>query len=155
VFKAVISHFGSLDDATIAKKINAAVDEAYTDDILFEDFEVWVEERNDKALLYQIEHFLKHKEKKPIKNADITGNHTAIEKIQKESERDIAQIFASKLQALANQKGLKTNKEIGEFLGKNQEQVRVLLTAEHKPQRKTLLLVSEKFNVTVESLIGM
>lgn len=153
VFRSALSYFGELDDAKIAEKVAAAVDAAYTDDILFEDFEIWIEERNDNAFLYQVDHFLKTRGTAPLAKPNLTGRKAEIEKIQAEAEHELAHTFAAKLRWLANQKGLKTNKEIGEFLGKNQEQVRVMLAAEHKPQRKTLLLVAEKFGVSVESLI--
>lgn len=154
VFRAVLSHFGEFDDAEISEKVSAAVDSACTDDILFEDFEIWVEERNDKAFLYQVDHFLKTRGTPALVRADLTGRTGEIERVQIEAEKDLAHTFAAKLRILSNQKGLKTNKEISEFLGiKNQEQVRVMLAAGHKPQRKTLLLIAESFGVSVESLI--
>ena len=153
VFRAVLSYFGELDEPKIAERVAAAVDSAYTDDLLFEDFEIWVEEHNDKAFLYQVDHFLKSRGTLSLAHPDLTRKTSEIEKIQAEAEHDLARTFAAKLRLLADQKGLKTNKEIGDFLGKNQEQIRVTLAAEHKPQRKTLLLVAEKFGVSVESLI--
>jgi len=154
VFRTVLSYFGELDDPKIVENVAAAVDAAYTDDLLFEDFEIWVEERNDPAFLYQVDHFLKTRGTPPLAKPDLTGRAAEIEKVQAEAEHDLARSFAASLRLLSNQRGLKTNKEIGDFLGKNQEQVRVMLAAEHKPQRKTLLLVAEKFEVSVESMIA-
>jgi hypothetical protein len=154
VFRAVMSYFGEFDDPQMIERVSAAVDSAYTDDLLFEDFEIWVEERNDQAFLYQVDHFLETRGTPPLARADLTGRPAEIEKVQADAEEDLARTFAAKLRLLANQRGLKTNKDIGDFLEKNQEQVRVMLAAEHKPQRKTLLLVAEKFGISVESLIA-
>ena len=153
VFRTVLSYFGELNGPTVSEKIAAAVDSAYADDLLFEDFEIWMEERNDKAFLYQIDHFFKTINNPTLPNGDLTGNTVEIENIQSEAEHNLAKTFAAKFKHLANQKNLKTNKEIGNYLGKNQEQIRVMLEGKHKPQRKTLLLVSEKFGVSAESLI--
>lgn len=153
VLRAVLSHFGKNADSKVSEKIAASVDDAYVDDLLFEEFEIWMDEHNDEALLYQIEHFQKAKHKRPLSSPDLTGQKDEQEKIQKEAEQDLAHTFAARLRTLADQRGLKTNKEVGDFLDRTAEQVRVIFVAEHKPQRKTLLLVAEKFQVPVDVLI--
>jgi hypothetical protein len=153
VLKKVLSHFDKLENANDLKMLVAAADFAYMDDLLFEEFEIWMEEKNDKALLFQIEHFFKRKDRAPLPNKlkDITGKSNLIEQIKQDSENDAATTFATKLNSLVLKKGLKTNEEIGEFLGEmTAEQVRVLLSGKHKPQRKTLLRVAEAFRVPVE-----
>jgi transglutaminase/protease-like cytokinesis protein 3 len=156
IFKKVLSHFGDIKDTKVLEMISAAIDAAYTDDIMFEDFKIWTEEQNDDALLYQVDHFSKNRDRKPISESErnLTGKKEKIETLQKDAEHEAAQSFAKKLQSLASKKGLKTNEAIGKFLGGMlAEQVRVLLDGKHKPQRKTLLRVAEAFKVPIESLI--
>ena len=49
----------------------------------------------------------------PLAHPDLTRKTAEVEKIQAEAEHDLARTFAAKLRLLADQKGLKTNKEIG------------------------------------------
>ena len=54
---------------------------------------------------------------------------------------------------LAMERGLKTLSEIGKFLGGlGAERTRVLLDGQHKPQRKTIQLICDKFNVDFETV---
>ncbi len=156
IFETVLKHFGKTVDSRTAEKIAAVVDFAYTNDLLFEEFELWMENKNDKVFLYQVDHFLENKDKKslPSEKRDLTGKSNEIQAIKEQADRDFAKSFATKLQALALERGLKTNQELGEFLGgMTAEQARVLLEGRHKPQRKTLLRIAAAFETKITDLI--
>jgi hypothetical protein len=155
ILETVLAHFGETNDAGATEALAAAVDFAYTDDILFEEFEIWMEERNDIALLFQVRHFLERKGQVPLSPEvrNLTGKRAEIEKFQALAELEAGLSFAKRLQELAIARGLDTNEKLGVFLGVSGERARVLLEGKHKPQLKTLLAVSKKFEVPMESLI--
>lgn len=107
---------------------------------------------NDEALLFQARHFFDTQEKRPLPEdeRDLTGKTERIQAIENKAQEQAAQIFAKKLNQLAQEKKLSTNKELGEFLGISEERARVLRLGKHKPQRKTLRQVVDAFDVSIE-----
>src|SRR5262249_48673606 len=85
VLKSALEHFGNRKDPEAIEVITKAVDYAYLDHLLFEEFELWVNRKiDDEALLYQAKHFLKTFRKKPLPQSqrDITGKKKLLEKMK-------------------------------------------------------------------------
>lgn len=152
IIKKVLEHFDRFEKnyaTDILKKISTAADNAFRDEILFEEFENWISNKDDESFIYLINHYWDTKDQSSLGlKSDITGNKQEILKIKEKSKREAGQKFASILLQLCNQRNLKTLKEIGDFLGGlSEERIRILLEGKHKPQRATILKVSKKFKL--------
>lgn len=157
VLKAALEHFDYRENKEEIKIVSEVVPYAYTDRLLFREFELWFDKELDaNALMFQIRHFLKTKDKKPLpeRRRNLTGNKRAIEKIKRSADQEAARKFARKLRILSTKKGLTTNKKLGDFLEISAERARVLLAGKHKPHRETLLTVAKAFGVPVEQFFG-
>jgi len=153
VIKNALRHFSRSDGFAVVEAVGRY---AFSDDILFESFELWSKkEIDDEAFMFQVHHFFKTKDRPALssENRDLTGNRAAIDLIKKSADLSFAKQFARKLGLLANHKKLTTNEKLGTFLGVSAEQARQLLQGEHKPQRKTILKVSEAFGVPPEEFL--
>jgi hypothetical protein len=129
---------------------------ALTDANLFEAFEMWnSEEISDEALLYQLREYLDTEQMPviPEEKRDLTKKEEEIARIKSVIEKDFAVRFAKVIQVLAASRELNTNEKLANFLEMNEEQVRVLCKGEHKPQRKTLVKVAEKFSIPLEAFL--
>jgi hypothetical protein len=152
IVKEVLEHFDHFDgkiDPVILHQIAAAADNAFNDEILFEEFDNWFKNRDDDSFIFLISDYW-NSVKKPILPAhgDITGNEVKINEIKEASKKEIGKKFATALNELCIKNNLRTLKEIGDFLGGlSEERVRVLLEGNHKPQRNTILKVAEKFKI--------
>ncbi len=136
--------------------IDVAARHAFSDSILFENFELWnKKEIDDEDLLFQIRHFIETKDRPalPQDKRNLTNNTRAIETIKEDADQEFAKKFARKLDLLAISKKLDTNEKLGNFLDVSSEQARKLLLGDHKPQRKTLLKVSLAFRVPIEDFL--
>ena len=156
VFKKALAHFDKKGNKEAFNSISTATDFAYADPLLFEVFDLWFnKEIEDKSLLFQIDHFLVTKDRKPLadKERDLTGNNEAIEAIKVEADNDAAKSFAKQLKLLAHKKGLTTNEKLGEFLEVSPERARVLLSGKHKPQFETLSNIATRFKVSLERFL--
>lgn len=113
VIKAALVHFDSLakQDKGLAEKIADAANAAYSDEIIFEEFKIWSEEKDDEAFLYQVEHFWNTKEspRLSVEERDLSGNDPEIESIKKRAKESLKIRFAANLRRLADKKGLHTN----------------------------------------------
>jgi len=152
VIREVLEHFDGLEgkiDLIVLYNIAASADRAFTDDILFEEFENWSKSHDDDSFLFLINDYWKSLERPLLHNrGDITGKDQLINEIKENARKEVGKRFAAILNELCTKRNLKTLKEIGEFLGGlSEERVRVLLEGNHRPQRGTILNVAEKFKV--------
>lgn len=156
--KAVLEHFDRLEkkyENSILEQISAASDNAFGDEILFEEFENWTINKDDDVFIYLINHYWENLKKSALpNNGDITGHVEKISGIKEKAKSEIGKKFAHIVNELCTNKKLKTYKEISDFLDiGTEERVRVLLDGKHKPQRATILNVAEKFNVDPNELM--
>jgi hypothetical protein len=155
--REVLRYFSSKEDQIPKTTINgiaAAADNAYSDDILFEEFENWTKNHDDDSFLYLINHYWETI-KKPVLNQgerDLTDRTDRVEAIKKNSKQEVAQKFAQFLNKIAHERKLTTLEAIGEFLELTPQRISVLLKGEHKPQRSTLAKVAEKFEISLETI---
>ncbi len=157
VLKAALEHFDYRGDKEEIKIASEVVPYAYTDSLLFYEFELWFDKKMDaNDLMFQLKHFLKIKSKGPLpeRKRNLTGNRRAIERIKRSADGEASRKFARKLRILATKRGLTTNQKLGDFLEISAERARVLLAGKHKPQRETLLTVAKAFGVPVEQFLG-
>ena len=152
IIKKALEHFDRFEkkySADVLKKISVASENAFIDEILFEEFENWISNRDDESFIYLINHHWDTNLRPALgSKSDLTGKQKEILNIKENSKREVGQRFASILNKLCNNRNLKTLKEIGDFLGGiSEERVRVLLEGRHKPQRATILKVSKKFKL--------
>ncbi len=157
IIKEVLNYFSSKESEIsrdTVQQIAAAADNAYTDTILFEEFENWVSDKDDETFLHLISHYWDSRSKPKLdsENQDLTNNKSEIEKIKKAAKEEQARAFGDYLKILISGKGLKTLEEIGAFLGVSSERARVMLEGKHKPQRKTIINVAEKFEIDPEEI---
>ncbi len=155
VLKAALYHFGNKKEDEAVAMIAAAVDFAHSDDLLFEEFQIWMDEQSDEALLFQVDHFLKNVGRKSLPPAerDLTGKLDKIEAIKQSVNEEAGQSFSRRLRELALKRGLDTNAKLGGFLEVTAERARVMLKGRHKPQTKTLVDVAKRFRVPLEFLL--
>ncbi len=157
ILKKALAHFDKKNDKEAFDLISAACDHAYTDQLLFEVFDLWSnKEVSDKALLFQLNHFFATKDQKPLAEdeRDLTKKTAAIENIKTSADSEAAKSFATQLKLLAHKKGLTTNEKLGDFLGVSAERARVLLQGKHKPQFETLSNIAARFKVPLEMFLG-
>ena len=134
--------------------IATAADNAYSDDILFEEFERWTKNYDDDSFLYLINHYWETI-KKPVlshEESDFTGQAERVEVIKEKSKQEVAQKFAQFLNKIVLQRKLTTLEAIGEFLELSPQRVSVLLKGDHKPQRATIAKIAEKFEIPLEKI---
>lgn len=139
-------------------KVKAAADAAFGDDLLFEHFQYWKDDRDDEILLYHINHYFETIHLKSLSNEerDLTSRREEVEASIKQKTREIQkQIFGRRITLLAAEKRLETNEALGKFLGVSAEQARRFKAGENKPQLGTLNDIASKFNVSIEYLSGL
>jgi len=84
--------------------ISAATDNAYSDDILFEEFENWTKNHDDESFLYLINHYWETIQK-PVQclaERDLTNQNGKIEAIKESSKQEVAKKFAEFLNKIAH-----------------------------------------------------
>lgn len=157
IIREVLRYF-SLKEEQISKMtingIAIAADNAYSDDILFEEFENWTKNRDDDSFLFLIDHYW-NTINKPIldrSERDLTGQSDKIITIKEKSKTEVAQKFAQFLNKIALERKLTTLEAIGNFLELSPQRVSVLLKGEHKPQRSTIVKVAEKFQISLDKI---
>jgi hypothetical protein len=159
IISLALSHFDSMGlDAKRVEQFSVAADLAFSDLLLFEKFEIWNEERDDKALLYHVDRFFEKRSKTPLSVAerDLSSHREQIELSVKDQVRENQKrLFSERITQLAVENGLLTNEQLGAFLNVSTEQARKYKTGEFKPQLGTLKQISEKFKVSIEFLAGL
>ena len=159
IYEALV-HFDSAleDDSDLKAKLAAAAEFAFTDDLLSEKFNHWLEDRDDEVLLFHVNKFFekRHLRQIPESERDLTKDRASIEKSIKMKVREKQKrIFAERFLILSVERGLTTNEELGKFLEIGEEQARRLKAGDQKPQVATLINIAKKFNVRFEYLIGL
>ncbi len=155
--REVLRYFSSKEEKIPKITIDAiatAADNAYSDDILFEEFDNWTKNHDDDSFLYLINHYWETI-KKPVlskERRDLTNRTDKIESIKKGSKQEVAQKFAKFLNKISHERKLTTLEAIGEFLELTPQRVSILLKGEHKPQRGTIAKVAEKFEISIERI---
>ena len=155
--REVLRYFSSKEDQIpkdTIEGIAAAADNAYSDDILFEEFESWTKNHDDDSFLYLINHYWKTIGKPSLtqEEQDLTNQPNKVESIKEKSKQDVAQKFAQFLNKIADERKLTTLEAIGNFLELTPQRVSVLLKGEHKPQRATIAKIAEKFEIPLERI---
>jgi hypothetical protein len=158
IIKEVLEYFSIKEDSftdSVIQGIAAAADNAFSDEILFEEFENWSTDKDDESFLYLINHYWESRTKPVLSESEmnLTGKNAEIKKIKEMAKLDTARKFGRFLNCLALDRSLKSQKEIGDFLGVSSERARVLLDGKHKPQRATVIKVSEKFGVPIQDIL--
>ncbi len=158
--KAVLDHFSKLSlSKKVENQLAIAADLAFSDELLFEKFQMWIAEQDDETLLFHINRFFEKREQKSLSPAerDLTASRQQVEASIKENVRSRQkQIFAQRITELAIKHNLLTNEQLGQFLGEiSAEQARKFKAGDNKPQLATLKKIADKFNVSVEFLIGL
>ena len=153
IIKEVLDYFSNKEDSYPEKTredIAAAAENAFCDEILFEEFKSWIEDRDDESFLHLINHYWKTRGQRPLseEQRELTGKNEDIKAIKERAKQDVAGNFSKLLNKMATERGLKSLEEIGNFLGFSAERARTLLEGKHKPQRKTVLKVADKFGVS-------
>jgi hypothetical protein len=155
--REVLRYFSAKEDQIpriTIEGIAAAADNAYCDDILFEEFDNWTKNHDDDSFLFLINHYwetinkpiLSQEERDLVDQADRT-------KVFKEnSKKEVASKFAQFLGKIAYERKLTTLEAIGNFLEVTPQRVSILLKGEHKPQRSTIAKVAEKFEIPLERI---
>lgn len=152
IIRSVLEYFDQHEkkySRSVLEHIASAAEYAYGDEILFEEFENWVSNRDDDSFIFLIDHYWRTKKDRN------TGSMAELASdIKEKAKQSVASNFSILLQNLCNDKNLKTYKEIGQFLGGlTEERVRILLDGKHKPQRRTILKVAEKFRIDPSELM--
>jgi len=145
-------------DEGLVKLLSKAADLAFSDELLFEKFELWNEERDDDSFLFHIQKFFEKQNKSSfeVKDRDLSNKRSQIEALIENSTRDKQKkIFSQRVTQLAVERGLLTNEALGEYLGVSSEQARKYKSGENRPHLTTLKNLSEKFDVSVEFLMGL
>ncbi len=157
--KLVLNHFAKQSlSKEVENHLSVAADLAFSDELLFEKFQRWLEERTDETLLFHINRFFEKRDQKPLTpfDRDLTSKREQVEMSIKESVRNRQKkIFAQRITKLATERNLLTNDQLGEFLGVSGEQARKFKAGENKPQLATLKSIADSFKVSVEYLIGI
>jgi hypothetical protein len=157
--KPVLDHFARLSlSKDIEQSLALAADLAFSDELLFEKFQMWYTERDDETFLFHINRFFQKRDQKPLATTerDLTQQRELVETAIKDSVRTRQkQIFGQRITRLATERSLVTNDQLGEFLGVSGEQARKFKAGENKPQLATLKNIADRFKVSVEYLIGL
>ncbi len=159
IIKHVLSHFAQQSlSKEVENHLSVAADLAFSDELLFEKFQIWDAERDDETLLYHIKQFFEKRDQKPLtaEESDLTSQRRQVEATVKENVRNrTRQIFGQRITRLATERSLLTNDQLGEFLGVSGEQARKFKAGENKPQLTTLKNIADRFEVSVEFLVGL
>lgn len=157
--KPVLDHFAKLSlPKHIEQSLVLAADLAFSDELLFEKFQMWNAEQDDETLLFHINRFFEKRDQKSLTadEKDLTSQRQQVESTIKETVRNrTKQIFAQRITRLAAERNLLTNDQLGAFLEVSGEQARKFKSGENKPQLATLKSIADKFKVSVEFLIGI
>lgn len=158
IITEVLVHFDSiLEEGAELVKIQAAADNAYTDDFLFEKFEFWMSDRNDEYLLFHINAFFEDRHLKSLSPSerDHTSKREEVEGAIEQSAREQRKkVVAERLSILAREQNLNTNEALASFLSMDIEQIRRYMVGENRPQRATLIKIADKFGVSLEYISG-
>lgn len=159
VIKPALGHFSRQSlSKEIERSLALAADLAFSDEILFEKFQMWNLERDDETFLFHINRFFEKRDQKPLSNSerDLTSQRESAETAIKEVTRNRQkQIFGQRITRLATERNLLTNDQLGDFLGVSGEQARKFKAGENKPQLATLKNIADHFKVSVEFLVGL
>ena len=154
----VLKHFDRLSlKKDLARDLASAADLAFSDELLLEKFEMWIEQKDDEVFLFHIGRYFAKRDQKPLPadGRDLTASRKQVESGIKEAARERQkQVFAQMLTQLAVERGLDTNEKLGNFLEVSSEQARKYRSGENKPHLATLRDVSVKFGVSIEYLTG-
>ncbi len=158
--KPALDHFARLSlSSDIERSLALAVDLAFSDELLFEKFQMWNDEHDDEVLLFHIKRFFEKRNQKPLlaSEQDLTVQRKEVESTIKQDVRNRQkQIFGQRITQLALKNNLLTNEQLGTFLGDiSSEQARKFKNGDNKPQLATLQKIAQRFNVSVEFLIGL
>lgn len=158
--KPALDHFAKLSlPKNIEQSLALAADLAFSDELLFEKFQMWNDERDDETLLFHVNRFFEKKDQKPLlaSEQDMTAQRQQVETSIKENVRNRQkQIFGQRITQLALKYNLLTNEQLGKFLGDiSPEQARKFKNGDNKPQLATLKNIADRFKVSVEFLIGI
>ena len=157
--KSVLNHFVKMSLSKEAEEqLSLAANLAFSDELLFEKFQMWSEDRDDETLLYHIDRYFKKIKQKPLLSSErnLTSQRKQTETSIKENVRsEQKKVFAERLTSLAAKRNLLTNEALGNFLGVSGEQARKFKAGENKPQLATLKAIAGKFKVSVEFLLGI
>lgn len=88
VVSRVLSHFDKVHlDPAVVRQVATAAGLAFSDPLLFEKFQLWSEESDDKTFLFHIERFFEKRDKIPLTLAerDFSHQRESIEDSIKES----------------------------------------------------------------------
>lgn len=157
--KSVLNHFSKQSlSKEVEDSLSVAADLAFSNELLFEKFQMWMTENDDETLLFHIKRFFEKRDQKPFstEERDLTAQRQQIEENIKEDVRNrTKKIFGQRIMMLASERNLLTNDQLGEFLDVSGEQARKFKAGENKPQLATLKNIADKFKVSVEFLIGL
>ncbi len=157
--KPVLDHFAKLSlSKEVEQSLVLAADLAFSDELLFEKFQMWNAEHDDETFLFHIKRFFEKRDQKTLaaNEQDLTARREQVESSIKENVRNqTKKIFGQRITRLASERNLLTNDQLGEFLGVSGEQARKFKAGENKPQLTTLKSIADKFKVSVEFLIGL
>ena len=155
--REVLRYFSLKEDIIPKETINAiatAAENAFSDKILFEEFENWTKNHDDDSFLYLINHYWETV-KKPVLDEierDLTNQNDKIKLIKEKSKQKVAKAFAQFLSKIAHERKLTTLVAIGNFLELTPQRVSILLKGDHKPQRSTIAKIAEKFEIPLERI---
>lgn len=159
IYEALVHFDSALDEDNDQKvKLADAADFAFTDDLLFEKFNYWLEDRDDETLLFHVNKFFKKRHLRQLSESerDLTKDRESVEKSIKMKVREKqTRLFAERFLMLSVERGLTTNEELGKFLEITEEQARRLKAGDQKPQVATLKKIADKFSVRFEYLMGL
>lgn len=159
IVSPVLAHFSKLSlSKEIETQITHAADLAFSDPLLLEKFEMWINEKEDDVFLFHIDRFFEKLREKTFSKEEqnLTAFRDEVEtKIKDDVRNRQKKIFSQRIMQLAAERNLLTNKSLGEFLGVSDEQARKFKAGENKPQLATLQDIANRFNVTIEFLIGL
>ena len=159
IYEALVHFDLALEEGSEEKaKLASAADFAFTDDLLLEKFNHWLEDRDDEVLLFHVNRFFEKRHLKQLSESerDLTRDRDAVEKTIKARVREKqTRLFAERFLMLSVERGLTTNEELGRFLEITEEQARRLKAGDQKPQVSTLKKISDKFEVRFEYLMGI
>lgn len=153
-------HYFSKKELTkkMEKRLALAAELAFSDQLLFEKFLLWTQERDDDVFLFHINRFFEKRNQQPLSPAEknLTSQKRKVGATLRKKVRDRQkQIFSQRLTRLATEYNLLTNDQLGEFLGVSGEQARKFKSGENKPQLTTLKKIADRFKVPVEFLLGL
>jgi len=140
--------FTNYTDERLIEMICTTGNMAFENETIFEEYRIWSKDRDDKSLFYYLENHFQDalKEEKIRKRANIRSQSN-------DGTKKLKSTFSANLEKFATSRGLKTNRELGIFLSISEQRARVLMLGKNKPQRKTLMKIAEKFDISIDELI--